>query len=134
MERSNSAAVDRNEPRLAAGRSFFPALQLLFCLWPHSFSSTNANQFYLHLANLVLFNAIFAISLGLIASVGQMSLMHRIRGGRSLYIALAALDQASADPGIVLADRNCSAAALIERYCLSSRRGFVSSLFWPGLA
>lgn len=52
-----------------------------------------ANQFYLHLANMVLMNAIFAMSLGLIMSVGQISLGHAAFVSAGGYIsALAALN------------------------------------------
>ncbi|MBR0784736.1 branched-chain amino acid ABC transporter permease [Bradyrhizobium iriomotense] len=52
-----------------------------------------ANQFYLHLANIVLINAIFAMSLGLIMSVGQLSLGHAAFVSAGGYIsALAALN------------------------------------------
>lgn len=51
------------------------------------------NQFYLHLANLMLLNGIFAVSLGMIASVGQMTLGHAAFVAAGAYIsALAALD------------------------------------------
>lgn len=52
-----------------------------------------ANQFYLHLANLTLLNAIFAISLGLIGAVGQISLGHAAFVAAGAYVsALAALN------------------------------------------
>ena len=51
------------------------------------------NQFYLHLANMVLINAIFAMSLGLIMSVGQISLGHAAFVAAGGYVsALAALN------------------------------------------
>jgi branched-chain amino acid transport system permease protein len=50
------------------------------------------NQFYLHMANLALLNAIFAMSLGLIAWVGQLSLGHAAFAALGAYIsALGAL-------------------------------------------
>lgn len=50
------------------------------------------NQFYIHLANLMLLNSIFAVSLGLIASVGQISLGHAAFVAAGGYVsALAAL-------------------------------------------
>lgn len=52
-----------------------------------------SNQFYLHLANMVLINAIFAMSLGLIMSVGQISLGHAAFVAAGGYVsALAALN------------------------------------------
>lgn len=52
-----------------------------------------ANQFYVHLATLVLLNSIFAVSLGLIASVGQISLGHAAFVAAGAYVsALAALN------------------------------------------
>jgi len=94
LERSTSAAIDRNEPRLAAGRSVVPAAAIVILLAAALIlPQLTPNQFYLHLAILVLFNAIFAISLGLIASVGQISLMHSAFVAAGAYIsALAALD------------------------------------------
>jgi branched-chain amino acid transport system permease protein len=64
-----------------------------------------ANQFYLHLASMVLINAIFAMSLGLIMSVGQISLGHAAFVSAGGYIsALAALNFKVAPLlGIVLA-------------------------------
>jgi len=51
------------------------------------------NQFYIHLANIILINSIFAMSLGLIMSVGQISLGHAAFVAAGGYIsALAALD------------------------------------------
>ena len=51
-----------------------------------------ANQFYIHLANLMLLNSIFAVSLGLIAAVGQISLGHAAFVAAGAYVsALAAL-------------------------------------------
>ncbi len=51
-----------------------------------------SNQFYLHMANLALLNAIFTMSLGLIAAVGQLSLGHAAFAATGAYIsALGAL-------------------------------------------
>jgi branched-chain amino acid transport system permease protein len=94
LERSTSAATDRDEPRLAAGRSVVPGVAIVILLAAAIIlPQLTPNQFYLHLAILVLFNAIFAISLGLIASVGQISLMHSAFVAAGAYVsALAALD------------------------------------------
>lgn len=93
MERSNSAAIERTEPRLAAGRGVVSGAAIAILLAAALIlPQLMPNQFYLHLANLVLLNAIFAISLGLIASVGQISLMHSAFVAAGAYVsALAAL-------------------------------------------
>jgi branched-chain amino acid transport system permease protein len=125
VERSNSAAIDRNEPRLAAGRNILPGAAIAVLLVAALFlPQLTPNQFYLHLANLVLLNAIFAISLGLIASVGQMSLMHSAFVAAGAYIsALAALDlKIPPILGIVLAGFVTGlAAALIGKILLRLR-------------
>jgi branched-chain amino acid transport system permease protein len=94
MERSTSAAIDRNEPRLTASRGVFQGVAIAVLLaGALILPELTSNQFYLHLANLVLLNAIFAISLGLIASVGQISLMHSAFVAAGAYVsALAALN------------------------------------------
>jgi branched-chain amino acid transport system permease protein len=94
LERSTSAAIDRDEPRLATGRSVVPGVAIVILLAAALIlPQLTPNQFYLHLAILVLLNAIFAISLGLIASVGQISLMHSAFVAAGAYIsALAAID------------------------------------------
>lgn len=83
-----------------------------------------ANQFYLHLANLVLLNAIFAVSLGLIASVGQMSLGHAAFVSAGGYISALAALNLGLPPilGIVLAGLVTGlAAALLGRIILRLR-------------
>ena len=94
MERPTSAAIDRNGPRLAAVRSRLPGAAIAVLVAAALIlPQLTTNQFYLHLAILVLFNAIFAVSLGLIASVGQISLMHSAFVAGGAYVsALAALD------------------------------------------
>ncbi len=64
-----------------------------------------ANQFYLHLANLALLNAIFAMSLGLIAAVGQLSLGHAAFAATGAYLSALGAMQLKIPPilGIVLA-------------------------------
>jgi branched-chain amino acid transport system permease protein len=70
-------------PRIALAVLFAAALVL---------PQLTTNQFHVHLANLVLLNSIFAVSLGLIASVGQISLGHAAFVAAGAYIsALAAL-------------------------------------------
>jgi branched-chain amino acid transport system permease protein len=94
LERSTSPAIDRDEPRLAAGRRVVAGAAIVILLAAALvLPQLTPNQFYLHLAILVLLNAIFAISLGLIASVGQISLMHSAFVAAGAYIsALAAID------------------------------------------
>jgi branched-chain amino acid transport system permease protein len=93
LEQSSSTAIDCKEPRLAPGRGVFQGTAIAVLLAALILPQLTSNQFYLHLANLVLLNAIFAISLGLIASVGQISLMHSAFVAAGAYIsALAALN------------------------------------------
>jgi branched-chain amino acid transport system permease protein len=87
------------------------------------------NQFYLHLANMVLINAIFAMSLGLIMSVGQISLGHAAFVAAGGYIsALAALNfKISPLLGIVLAGVMTGLAAAALGKIILRLRGVYSS-------
>jgi branched-chain amino acid transport system permease protein len=83
-----------------------------------------ANQFYLHLANMVLINAIFAMSLGLIMSVGQISLGHAAFVSAGGYVSALAALSFKVPPilGIVLAGLLTGlAAALLGKIILRLR-------------
>jgi branched-chain amino acid transport system permease protein len=95
-----------------------------------------ANQFYLHLANLVLLNAIFAMSLGLIMSVGQISLGHAAFVAAGGYISALAAMNFRVPPilGIVLAGLVTGLAAAIFGKIILRLRGvyFVLVTFLVG--
>jgi branched-chain amino acid transport system permease protein len=63
------------------------------------------NQFHLHMANLALLNAIFAMSLGLIAWIGQLSLGHAAFAALGAYISALGVLRLGIPPllGILLA-------------------------------
>ena len=93
MEGSSTAALRRDEPRVASPRRWLPIAAIAVLLAAALIlPQLTANQFYIHLANLMLLNSIFAVSLGLIASVGQISLGHAAFVAAGGYIsAIAAL-------------------------------------------
>lgn len=95
-----------------------------------------ANQFYIHLANLVLLNAIFAISLGLIMSVGQISLGHAAFVAAGGYISAVAALKFKVPPilGIVLAGLLTGVVAALLGKILLRLRGvyFVLVTFLVG--
>ncbi len=83
-----------------------------------------ANQFYLHLANLILLNAIFAVSLGLISWVGQISLGHAAFVAAGAYLSALAAMNLKIPPivGVVIAGVVTGlAAALLGRIILRLR-------------
>lgn len=85
------------------------------------------NQFYIHLASLTLLNAIFAMSLGLIGSVGQISLGHAAFVAAGAYISALAALNFKIPPifGIVLAGLVTGlAAALLGKVILRLRGVF----------
>jgi branched-chain amino acid transport system permease protein len=85
------------------------------------------NQFYIHLANLTLLNAIFAISLGLIGSVGQISLGHAAFVAAGAYVSALAALNFKIPPifGIILAGLVTGlAAALLGKVILRLRGVF----------
>lgn len=93
MEGSTVTATSQDKSRLPVRRRLLlgvaiAAALVVVLILPQ----LTANQFYVHLANLMLLNSIFAVSLGLIASVGQISLGHAAFVAAGAYIsALAAL-------------------------------------------
>lgn len=91
-----SEALKTVEPARPAGRSrrITPsrAAAILVLIVAVALPQLTTNQFYVHVANLALLNAIFAMSLGLIASVGQLSLGHAAFAAAGAYLsALGAL-------------------------------------------
>lgn len=80
-------------PGSAAGRTWAVRLGALAALLAAvALPQFVSNQFYMHMANLALLNAIFTMSLGLIAAVGQLSLGHAAFAATGAYIsALGAL-------------------------------------------
>jgi branched-chain amino acid transport system permease protein len=94
------------------------------------------NQFHLHLANLMLLNAIFAVSLGLIASVGQISLGHAAFVAAGAYISALAAMNLKIPPifGILIAGVVTGFAAVLLGKVLLRLRGvyFVLVTFLAG--
>jgi branched-chain amino acid transport system permease protein len=137
LEQSGSAAINRDKPRLATGRGVLNGAALAVLLAAALvLPQLTSNQFYLHLANLVLLNAIFAISLGLIASVGQMSLMHSAFVMAGAYISALAALNLKIPPilGIVLAGFATGLLAVLLGKILLRLRGvyFVLVTFLTG--
>ncbi len=94
MEASSApTATDAPRSRCAAGRTTVSrAIVLVALALALAVPQLTANQFHLHIANLALLNAVFAMSLGLIAAVGQLSLGHAAFAAAGAYIsALGAL-------------------------------------------
>lgn len=82
---------EAREPRRR--RTFLGVVIAIILLLALVLPQFTTNQFYIHLANLTLLNAIFAISLGLIGAVGQISLGHAAFVAAGAYVsALAALN------------------------------------------
>jgi branched-chain amino acid transport system permease protein len=94
------------------------------------------NQFHLHLANLMLLNAIFAVSLGLIASVGQISLGHAAFVAAGAYVSALAAMNLKIPPifGILIAGLVTGFAAVLLGKVLLRLRGvyFVLVTFLAG--
>jgi branched-chain amino acid transport system permease protein len=137
LEGPSLAAPGRDEPRLAARRRLLPSVVAAFLIAAAlMLPQLTTNQFYLHLANLMLLNSIFAVSLGLIASVGQMSLGHAAFVAAGAYVsALAALNfKISPILGIVMAGFVTGLAAALLGKILLRLRGvyFVLVTFLVG--
>jgi branched-chain amino acid transport system permease protein len=114
-------------PRIAIAVLFVAAIVL---------PQLTTNQFHIHLANLVLLNAIFAVSLGLIASVGQISLGHAAFVAAGAYISALAALSLKIPPmlGIVIAGLVTGLAAALLGKILLRLRGvyFVLVTFLAG--
>lgn len=137
METPSSVLPDIAPPLSSKGR-FVPAriLGVLFLVAALSLPLLTSNQFYLHLANLVLLNAIFAISLGLVMSVGQVSLGHAAFVAAGGYISAIAAIKFKVPPtlGIVIAGLVTGMAAALLGKVLLRLRGvyFVLVTFLAG--
>ncbi|MBN8988979.1 MAG: branched-chain amino acid ABC transporter permease [Rhizobiales bacterium] len=130
-------AIDQDEPRIAARRRWLPAAVIVTLLaLALILPQLTTNQFYVHLANLMLLNSIFAISLGLIASVGQISLGHAAFVAAGAYISALAALSFKLPPllGIVLAGLVTGLAAVALGKILLRLRGvyFVLVTFLAG--
>ena len=137
MEGSSTATLGRDEARLAPRRRLLPAAALTVALAAALvLPQLTTNQFYIHLANLMLLNSIFAVSLGLIASVGQISLGHAAFVAAGAYVSALAALSFKLPPilGIVLAGLVTGLAAVLLGKILLRLRGvyFVLVTFLAG--
>lgn len=137
MERSSPAATGHEEARLTARRRLLRGVAIAVLLAAALIlPQLTSNQFYIHLANLMLLNSIFAVSLGLIASVGQISLGHAAFVAAGAYISALAALSFKLPPifGIVLAGLVTGLAAVLLGKVLLRLRGvyFVLVTFLAG--
>ena len=137
MEGQVASAVGQGGSRLAARRRFLPGVAIAALLAAAlALPQLTANQFYVHLANLILLNSIFAVSLGLIATVGQISLGHAAFVAAGAYISALAALSFKLPPilGIVLAGLVTGLAAVLLGKILLRLRGvyFVLVTFLAG--
>jgi branched-chain amino acid transport system permease protein len=137
LQGSATTVIDQDEQRPAARRRLFrgviiASLLALALVLPQ----LTTNQFYVHLANLMLLNAIFAVSLGLIASVGQISLGHAAFVAAGAYVSALAALNLKLPPllGILLAGLVTGLAAVLLGKILLRLRGvyFVLVTFLAG--
>lgn len=118
--KSDTARTIAGSRSAAAGRVALAILFVAALVLPQ----LTANQFYIHLANLALLNAIFAVSLGLISWVGQISLGHAAFVAAGAYLSALAAMTLKIPPilGIVLAGFVTGiAAALLGKVILRLR-------------
>jgi branched-chain amino acid transport system permease protein len=137
LERSSLAATGHDEARLTARRRLLRRVAIAVLLAAALIlPQLTSNQFYIHLANLMLLNSIFAVSLGLIASVGQISLGHAAFVAAGAYISALAALSFKLPPifGIVLAGLVTGLAAVLLGKVLLRLRGvyFVLVTFLAG--
>jgi branched-chain amino acid transport system permease protein len=137
LQGSTPAAIGRGEPRPASHRRLLPVIGIAVALAAALIlPQLTSNQFYIHLANLMLLNSIFAVSLGLIASVGQISLGHAAFVAAGGYISALAALNFNIPPllGIVLAGFVTGLAAVLLGRILLRLRGvyFVLVTFLAG--
>lgn len=100
------AEADQAPPRSGSARTTLFYVAVLAALSAAAaVPLLTANQFYLHVANLALLNAVFAMSLGLIAAVGQLSLGHAAFAALGAYLSALGALQLKIPPifGILLA-------------------------------
>jgi branched-chain amino acid transport system permease protein len=137
LEGSSPAAIGRDEPRIVARRRLLPAVAIVVLLAVAlMLPQLTTNQFHVHLGNLMLLNAIFAVSLGLIAAVGQISLGHAAFVAAGAYISAIAALNFKIPPilGIALAGLVTGLAAVLLGKILLRLRGvyFVLVTFLAG--
>jgi len=137
LEGQVATAVGQGGSSPAARRRFLPGIAIAALLAVAlALPQLTTNQFYLHLANLILLNSIFAVSLGLIASVGQISLGHAAFVAAGAYISALAALSFKLPPilGIVLAGLVTGLAAVLLGKILLRLRGvyFVLVTFLAG--
>lgn len=137
MEGQVATAVGQGGSRPVTRRRFLPGIAIAVLLAAAlALPQLTANQFYVHLANLILLNSIFAVSLGLIASVGQISLGHAAFVAAGAYISALAALSLKLPPilGIVLAGLVTGLAAVLLGKILLRLRGvyFVLVTFLAG--
>lgn len=137
MEGRVATIVGQGESRPAARRRFLPGVGIAALLAAALIlPQLTTNQFYVHMANLILLNSIFAVSLGLIASVGQISLGHAAFVAAGAYISAIAALSFKLPPilGIVLAGLVTGLAAVLLGKILLRLRGvyFVLVTFLAG--
>jgi branched-chain amino acid transport system permease protein len=137
VDAASPAALRSDEPRAPARRrwpAFVAGIVLLAAALV--LPQLTTNQFHLHLANLMLLNAIFAISLGLIASVGQISLGHAAFVAAGAYISALLAMNLKIPPifGILIAGLVTGFAAVLLGKVLLRLRGvyFVLVTFLAG--
>jgi len=131
-----NVAIDGQERR-PARRRVLPGLAIAVGLAAAIvLPQLTTNQFYIHLCNLMLLNSIFAVSLGLIAAVGQMSLGHAAFVAAGAYVSALATLNFKLPPilGIVLAGLLTGCAAVLLGRILLRLRGvyFVLVTFLAG--
>src|SRR5882757_3441438 len=129
--------MGRDELRLAARRRLLPGVAITVLLAAALIlPQLTTNQFYVHLANLVLLNSIFAVSLGLIVSVGQISLGHAAFVAAGAYVSALLALNLKIPPifGILIAGLVTGLAAVLLGKVLLRLRGvyFVLVTFLAG--
>ena len=138
MEASSASVVAKaSESRGASGRKLLTRVAILATLAAAlAAPQLTTNQFYLHIANLALLNAIFTMSLGLIAAVGQLSLGHAAFAAAGAYISALGALQLKIPPifGIAIAGLAMGVVAAVLGTILLRLRGvyFVLVTFLAG--
>lgn len=105
-------AFDSPAPNTQERRNWITkALILAICLAGTTLPSVLPNLFYVHLANLTLVSGIFALSLWIIYSVGQLSLCHGAFAGLGAYISALLSLRAGFPPFLALIAGGLATAA-----------------------
>jgi len=137
VDGASPIALGHVEPRVPARRRWRAiAAGIVLLAAALVLPQLTTNQFHLHLANLMLLNAIFAVSLGLIASVGQISLGHAAFVAAGAYVSALAAMNLKIPPvfGILIAGLVTGFAAVLLGKVLLRLRGvyFVLVTFLAG--